>query len=64
MVVPCEECITLAICRHKSFSKLLTECRLIRALNEGRKRDRAGYFTLILAIEEAVKPTGWRYKGS
>jgi len=63
MVVPCKECITLAICRHKTFSKLLTECRLIRALDEGRKRNRDGYFIYILAIEEVVNPTGWSYKG-
>jgi hypothetical protein len=29
MKVPCKECITLAVCRHKSYSKLM-ECDIIR----------------------------------
>ena len=63
MGLPCKECITLPICRHKDFSRLLTECRLIRAVNnKWRERNREGYFISILAIEEVLKPTAWTYK--
>jgi hypothetical protein len=27
---PCEECISLAICRHKSYLKLFQDCILLR----------------------------------
>ncbi len=56
---PCEACICVAVCRHKPYSRLFDDCRLVTEYLPYHKffikRDESnlGY------IEEALEPTDW-----
>lgn len=58
---PCEECISLAICRHKQFAIIFHQCSIIEdhvtGFNEEGKRDA----TLIEQLEKTLNPTLWTY---
>jgi hypothetical protein len=55
---PCEECICLPICRHKSWTDLSEHCLLISNyinINWGKSYTR--YY--MIAIERILNPTAW-----
>jgi len=48
MDIPCEICITKAVCRHKTYGQLTKDCKII-----------TGYKIRDIAI--VLKPSIWRY---
>jgi len=58
---PCEECISLAICRHKVYGKMFSECSIIKAYipNHSIESERNPY--RVTQLEKALKPTRWTY---
>jgi hypothetical protein len=62
MKCPCEGCITLAICRHKTYTRLFRDCILLREYdpkyNITSKRSVANH----LLIQNTIKPTIWKYE--
>ena len=59
MNCPCEKCICLPVCRHKKYSRLFTDCSLIKeymtCLAPIRDWDR------IYHLEKIIKPTRWSF---
>ena len=58
---PCENCICIAVCRHKPYFQLFQKCILLRiyepAYNVREQRD----VTRIEAIYKILKPREWIY---
>ena len=64
-IIPCEDCLLIPICRHKSFPTLLIECQILKEFDDKHmERDQQDYFISITAIEEALTPTAWEYRNS
>jgi hypothetical protein len=59
---PCEDCILLAICRHKRYDQTFFDCSLIFKLIpmfqcfNVRDKDK------IFLLQDILKPTAWAYK--
>jgi len=61
MNIPCENCIVLAICKHKDYHKLFTSCKLLEeAIPTFNKtldyRDNNAVWELL----NILKPTQWK----
>jgi hypothetical protein len=54
--VPCENCVTYAICRHKSFSSIV-KCPIVCKYIE--QYTFPTYFECRLALYRCLKPTRW-----
>ena len=48
MKTPCYNCITKAVCRHKTYHQLTKDCKLI-----------VGY--RIIDLRDTLNPTDWRF---
>ena len=60
--LPCEQCISLAICRHKSYLALFWDCSLLR-IYEPRYQELTGRNEdLILKLVSVLEPTLWSFK--
>jgi len=63
MKIPCEECLVLSVCRHKSFSRLVTECRILREVNNTlATKTSDGYLVFIVEVQDVLNPTEWEYR--
>ena len=61
---PCIDCVCIPICRHRSFSEMLTRCSIIHEYeNSHMERNGEEYFISLLELEKVLKPTNWCYKG-
>ena len=66
MVVPCKDCIALAVCRHKRYQSMITSCQYVHNLlyhGEGMiVQDRTKDFEVIIVLlEEVLNPSRWEY---
>jgi len=65
MKVPCEECISLAICRHKKYQVLVRECsELVKYVlntsgDRARIRDRNKLVSILKPTQWYVDKSGW-----
>lgn len=56
---PCDGCVCIPVCRHKSWSNLIYQCSLIyNYINSYTSYDGVFYYKLVM--EEILKPTEWR----
>lgn len=53
---PCDNCITVAICRHKSFSDVI-ECPLVKEFIRGYSMEML--WECRTEIQKTLKPTRW-----
>jgi len=65
MNIPCEDCILIPVCRHKSYDHLFIDCdTLFDKLYYTRVLDmnyrETHYKELIKEVEETLKPSLWR----
>lgn len=56
---PCEQCVCLAICRHKTFPELFIDCDMIRKY-EPHYKDGILKRSHMLDIERILQPTIWK----
>ena len=62
---PCEDCISLAICRHKNYTNLVEGCILLldtlymRRMADAKYR-KDGFVKKISSIDKCLKPTEWK----
>lgn len=61
---PCEECICVPICKHRTYNVLLDKCNLLRKqlFYKGRHHDtkrRRWFSKAILCTERCLKPKLW-----
>lgn len=64
MEIPCKNCITLGVCRHKHYQHLLQECSILRHLlyEDGDMAEvkRTQLFDAILEeVENTMEPSMW-----
>lgn len=63
MKCPCKDCVCMAICRHKSYFKLV-ECYLLRPMYEGTPLDTnplvAPHQPQKKALFQCLKPLRWK----
>ena len=54
--IPCKECVSLAICRHKRYIPMITKCSILGNLIDDLecKED------FLLELEKVMKPTKWK----
>jgi len=61
---PCEECICIPVCKHKSFYKLFQDCIYLRIYEPTYLiREQRGLRS-IQAIHNILKSTAWTYEYS
>ncbi len=61
ITIPCIECICKAVCRHKSYTLLFSQCNLIRnSLSNDSIYKRKENIT---KIEQVLNPTVWSLEG-
>jgi hypothetical protein len=60
---PCEQCILLAICRHKEYTMLFIECSIIanHVADKNRQDDEDIRIKLVEQLETTLNPTKWKY---
>lgn len=64
---PCDGCVCVPVCRHKTYCDLTGDCRLIEnyivyynsSANSSLKFDASHGFPHRVGIQEALKPTVW-----
>ena len=56
---PCEDCICLAICRHKEYLKLFHDCELLRTENNF-DRIYTKRKVRLPTIQNVLNPTRWK----
>ena len=61
---PCEECICIPVCKHKSFYKLFQDCIYIRIYEPAYLNREQRDLRRIQAIYNTLKSTAWSYKYS
>ena len=64
---PCEDCICIAVCRHKYFAVLKADCELVEQfLFEGMTytRRRGDFDYRIYQVYLIIKPIHWSKKGA
>jgi hypothetical protein len=62
MKIPCENCLCLSLCRHKSFFFLSKECSLIYIMlyeKSGHRKRTKHYEEVVVAIETYMNPSKW-----
>ena len=63
MKCPCENCITLAICRHRDYHDMLSHCKLVDNLlylrGEGIAKRTKDFNHMIIMMRDILKPTDW-----
>ena len=61
MKCPCVNCICVAVCRHKHYSKLITECAILDGSIDAhiRSLELGEVVNHWPQIEKALKPTQW-----
>ena len=71
MKYPCENCICVAVCKHKPYNKLMRDCILLRSqLYDTNKVDTnnrtSDFFDIIIATHAILQPQCWgvEYSGS
>jgi len=62
MKCPCEECISLAICRHKPYTKLFRDCVLLQRYDPKYRSTFKRSVAKHLLIQNILKPTVWKYE--
>ena len=62
IMCPCNECITLAICRHKRFLEIFNNCYMIAEYipNYNQIHERNEY--KIIHLEQIMRPTLWKFE--
>ena len=73
MIIPCENCLVMPSCRHKSYKKLVTECQMINDLlyvHEVRSPTAPFFsdrrYNFDRSIREVIlilRPVQWEFKG-
>ena len=58
---PCENCICVAVCRHKPYDNLFQDCELLNDYEPSYKSMYSRNEDLITAIKMILNPTGWDY---
>jgi len=62
--VPCHNCITLAICRHREYSIMIDTCAILRnllykhGLSDSRYR-KPGFVRRVNEVKRIHQPTRW-----
>ena len=62
MKCPCEECITLSVCRHKPLNALLADCKIVRDLlyyNDGTGTRTRVFSKTLVEMKNTLKPYAW-----
>lgn len=59
MKIPCKDCISLAICRHKEYVSLFTNCALLQEYEPHFERLDIRSQTKLRALSNTLKPTSW-----
>lgn len=60
MSSPCEECICLAVCRHKPYDTLINECIILYKRLHFVSGSRVKTYTSVLSETRSImKPTKW-----
>ena len=64
---PCEECLTKAMCRNRTYSDLIRMCRqlhdflYVAELGDRRSHEQIGiHRRRVTKFEKVLKPTGWK----
>ena len=61
---PCENCVTLAVCRLKEYQHLVGDCRLLRdQLYKGPIDSRyrtIDFFSNVTGVRDALQPMHWQ----
>jgi len=60
-IIPCNNCICVAICRHRHFIDMRVACQILTnyLLKDGKKVK--GYREKIVALFHYLEPTKWGY---
>lgn len=58
---PCEECISLAICRHKEYKNLFHNCSIINDHIRAHRDPEYRNAERIYELERILNPTNWAY---
>ena len=56
---PCEDCICLAICRHKEYPDLFQDCILLREYEPAYSNHKLRSPTRIYSLQAILNPTIW-----
>ena len=62
MKCPCEECITLSVCRHKRLDDLLADCKIVRDLlyyDDGTATRTRSFSKTLVGMRETLQPCRW-----
>ena len=57
-MIPCKDCITLGICRHKGYGGLLQACSFFRRYLKGKGTHNCN--EMKREIMEIIRPTQWK----
>lgn len=71
-MIPCEECITLALCKHKGFGELIHDCSKLadllyypespKSFYVLGKRRQETFTDFMYELRRIMKPTSWDIK--
>lgn len=75
MKIPCKNCLCKAICHHKSYTKLMEDCSIIRRIVSKAVKERMGkdlftdkykkrYWKLLIEISKQINPYKWSVEHS
>jgi hypothetical protein len=59
--IPCIECISLPICRHKEYYPMFDQCSLISDYIPNNESIERRSPTRVKQLEQILKPTTWTY---
>ena len=64
-VVPCYNCVCVAVCRHKTYDELYSQCQIIRSyllwvLKDGGFAD--SQYSVFTWLVDILKPSQWTTK--
>ena len=68
--IPCDECLTISVCRHKTFNQLLNDCSPIHEYLKVNPMSTDPSDTLydqkirIVNLSKILKATQWELKGA
>ena len=64
MKCPCEDCICVPICRHKTYEKLIADCILVWNYLPSTTRDNRDmiyvtFWSYVRSVHQTLKAEGW-----
>jgi len=61
MKCPCEECISLAICRHKHIHIMFKECSIVRKYDPKHDLVKLRTVDKLFLLQKVMNPTIWEF---